>query len=250
MNHAITPKQTIDFVAVSRQTSDVLSRHLESTAVIGDPRDEATEYIRSRTFTPNTMLALRQLVNDMANEMSMYGALAQVPFDRIRNFRNDMYVVSEALRLMQKAGKPAFSASEAAVLKNYKGHVDGATKFIPTWVKVAVAIALGLGTMIGWKRIVVTVGEKIGKDHLTYAQGAAAEITAMTTIGAADALGLPVSTTHVLSSGVAGTMAANRSGLQWGTVRNLLMAWVLTLPASICLSAFLFWLFRQLSGTA
>ena len=113
-------------------------------------------------------------------------------------------------------------------------HVDGATKFIPGWVKVAVAIALGLGTMIGWKRIVVTVGEKIGKDHLTYAQGAAAEITAMVTIGAADAFGLPVSTTHVLSSGVAGTMAANRSGLQWGTVRNLLMAWVLTLPVSIC----------------
>ncbi len=151
---------------------------------------------------------------------------------------------------MQKSGTPAFSASEAAVLKNYKTHVDGATKFIPGWVKVAVAIALGLGTMIGWKRIVVTVGEKIGKDHLTYAQGAAAEITAMVTIGAADALGLPVSTTHVLSSGVAGTMAANRSGLQWGTVRNLLMAWVLTLPASICLSGFLFWLFRHLSGSA
>src|SRR6185295_14150035 len=120
-----------------------------------------------------------------------------------------------------------------------------ATKFIPTWVKVAVARALGLGTMVGWKRIVVTVGEKIGKNHLTYAQGAAAEITAMATIGAADAFGLPVSTTHVLSSGVAGTMAANRSGLQWTTVRNLLLAWVLTLPISICLAGFLFWLFRS-----
>ena len=99
------------------------------------------------------------------------------------------------------------------MLKNYKGHIDNATKFIPTWVKVAVALALGMGTMIGWKRIVVTVGEKIGKDHLTYGQGAAAEITAMFTIGAADWFGLPVSTTHVLSSGVAGTMAANKSGL-------------------------------------
>ncbi len=89
------------------------------------------------------------------------------------------------------------------------------TKFIPTWVKVAVALALGLGTMVGWKRIVVTVGEKIGKEHLTYAQGAAAEIVAMCTIMAADQFGLPVSTTHVLSSGVAGTMVANRSGLQW-----------------------------------
>lgn len=140
-----------------------------------------------------------------------------------------------------------FSTADAAVIDNYKKHIDNATKFIPTWVKVAVAIALGLGTVIGWKRIVVTVGEKIGKEHLTYAQGAAAEITAMATIGAADGFGLPVSTTHVLSSGVAGTMAANHSGLQWGTVKNLLMAWVLTLPASICLSATLFWTFSRLS---
>jgi PiT family inorganic phosphate transporter len=102
--------------------------------------------------------------------------------------------------------------------------------------------------MVGWKRIVVTVGSKIGKDHLTYAQGAAAEITAMATIGAADWFGMPVSTTHVLSSGVAGTMAANNSGLQWGTVRNLAMAWVLTLPASILLAGFLFWLFRRIGG--
>jgi len=137
-------------------------------------------------------------------------------------------------------------AADAAALKNYKGHIDKATRFIPLWVKVAVAIALGLGTMVGWKRIVVTVGEKIGKNHLTYAQGAAAEITAMATIGAADYFGLPVSTTHVLSSGVAGTMAANHSGLQWGTVRNLLMAWVLTLPVAMTLSGLLFWTFRKI----
>jgi PiT family inorganic phosphate transporter len=93
----------------------------------------------------------------------------------------------------------------------------------------------------------LTVGERIGKEHLTYAQGAAAELTAMATIGAADSFGLPVSTTHVLSSGVAGTMAANASGLQWNTIRNLLMAWVLTLPVSIVLSGTLFWLFRTLA---
>jgi len=101
-----------------------------------------------------------------------------------------------------------------------------------------------LGTMIGWKRIVVTVGERIGKTHMTYAQGASAEIVAMATIGAAELYGLPVSTTHVLSSGVAGTMVANHSGLQWATVRNLLMAWVLTLPVSVALSGGLYWLLR------
>ena len=124
--------------------------------------------------------------------------------------------------------------------------LDNATRFIPFWVKVAVAIALGLGTMVGWKRIVITVGEKIGKSHMTYAQGASAELVAAATIAAADVYGLPVSTTHVLSSGVAGTMAANGSGLQWSTVRNMLMAWVLTLPVSICLSFVLFVIFRQL----
>ena len=124
--------------------------------------------------------------------------------------------------------------------------LENATKFIPLWVKVSVAIALGLGTMVGWKRIVVTVGEKIGKTHLTYAQGASAELVAMSTIGAADIFGLPVSTTHVLSSGVAGTMAANKSGLQMTTIRNLLMAWVLTLPAAIALSGGIYWLLLRL----
>lgn len=94
--------------------------------------------------------------------------------------------------------------------------------------------------MIGWKRIVVTVGEKIGKEHLTYAEGASAEIVAMTTIGLADRFGLPVSTTHVLSSGIAGTMAANRSGLQMEMLRNIMLAWVLTLPVCVLLGAGLF----------
>ena len=128
----------------------------------------------------------------------------------------------------------------------FKHQIDDATKFIPLWVKIAVAIALGLGTMVGWKRIVVTVGEKIGKTHLSYAQGASAELVAMLTIGAADMYGLPVSTTHVLSSGVAGTMAANRSGLQMSTIRNLAMAWVLTMPAAMLLSGSLYWLFTHL----
>ena len=113
-------------------------------------------------------------------------------------------------------------------------------------MKIAVAIALGLGTMIGWKRIVVTVGEKIGKTHLTYAQGACAEITAAATIAAADGYGLPVSTTHVLSSGVAGAMAANGSGLQVATIRNMVMAWVLTLPVAIVLSGSLYVIFSRL----
>ena len=123
---------------------------------------------------------------------------------------------------------------------------DKATRLIPVWIKVAVAIALGLGTMVGWKRIVVTVGEKVGKSHLAFGQGASAEMVAMLTIGAADLFGLPVSTTHVLSSGVASSMSANRSGLQIQTIRNLAMAWIATLPAAMCLSGLLFWTFSQI----
>jgi inorganic phosphate transporter, PiT family len=245
INHAVTYKESQDFIAVSKQTANVLSNYVSPDAVFSDPREDVTEYVRTHNFTPGTMVALRQMVNDIGNETAIYKELANVPNSELRNFRNDMYLVSEALRLMQKSGQPKFAADDAAALKNYKKHIDNATKFIPIWVKVAVALALGLGTMVGWKRIVITVGEKIGKSHLAYAQGAAAEITAMATIGAADGLGLPVSTTHVLSSGVAGTMAANHSGIQWSTVRNLALAWVLTLPASMVLSGFLFWAFRS-----
>jgi PiT family inorganic phosphate transporter len=246
LNHAITATQTVDFVAVSRQAEDTLRKYVSPNAVVGDPRTEAADYIRTREFKPSTMLALQQIVNSVAGEAALYKALKNVPEAMTGNLRNDMYVASEALRLMKKSGTPALSGNDWKILDNYRNRIDAATKFIPTWVKVAVAMALGLGTMVGWKRIVVTVGEKIGKTHLTYAQGACAEIVAMATIEAADQLGLPVSTTHVLSSGVAGTMAANQSGLQWSTVRSLLMAWVLTLPASILLSAFLFWTFRQI----
>ncbi|MFY9647712.1 MAG: inorganic phosphate transporter [Terriglobales bacterium] len=245
LNHAITRKQSDDFIAVSQQAAAVLTNYVSPNAVISDDREEVTDYLRTKEFTPNTMLALRQLVSGIGNETALFGELAKVPNDRVRNFRNDMYVASEALRLMKKNHQPTISDADWEVLDNYKKHVDASTRFIPNWVKVAVALALGLGTMIGWKRIVVTVGEKIGKDHLTYGQGAAAEITAMFTIGAADWFGLPVSTTHVLSSGVAGTMAANHSGLQWSTVRNLAMAWVLTLPISMLLSGFLFWGFKN-----
>jgi len=157
-----------------------------------------------------------------------------------------MYLVSETLRLLMKSNDSEFSNAEITTLNKYKSSLDSATKFIPSWVKVAVAIALGLGTMVGWKRIVVTVGEKIGKTHLTYAQGAAAEITAAATIAAADGYGLPVSTTHVLSSGIAGTMTANGSGLQWSTIRNIAMAWVLTLPIAMLISGTLYFIFAHL----
>ena len=173
-------------------------------------------------------------------------AVATRAAEAVTNVRNDMYLTSETIRVMEKNKVGNFDADTQTKLEAFKKQIDDATRFIPTWVKIVVAIALGLGTMVGWKRIVVTVGERIGKTHLTYAQGASAEVVAMFTIGAADMYGLPVSTTHVLSSGVAGSMVANGSGLQMRTLRNLATAWVLTLPAAILLSGSLYWVFSHL----
>jgi PiT family inorganic phosphate transporter len=157
-----------------------------------------------------------------------------------------MYLVGDTMRVLTKSVPKTFTADDGKALKGLMTSMQSGTRFIPLWVKIAVAIALGLGTMVGWKRIVVTVGERIGKTHLTYAQGAAAELVAAITILAADNFGLPVSTTHILSSGVAGTMAANGSGLQWSTIRSIASAWILTLPAAMAIAGGLYWVFRQL----
>ena len=247
LNHTVGAKEVQTFVAVSNQVSGSLQQYVDPSATVSDPGSDLEKFVSTKKYTPSTMASLQAEVNDIRNEASEYGSLGNVPENMQANVRNQMYLVSETLRLLPKLG-PKINDADAAVLKNYKGFLDKSTKFIPPWVKVAVALSLGLGTMIGWKRIVVTVGEKIGKTHLTYAQGAAAEITAMITIGLADGYGLPVSTTHVLSSGVAGTMAANKSGLQMSTIRDIALAWVFTLPAAALLSGCLFWLFNKLAG--
>ena len=128
---------------MSQQASRALDPYVSPDAVVADPRDEVADYVRTKNFTPNTMLALRELINDISNEVALYHELANIPQDQVRNFRNDMYLVSEALRLMKKSGKPQFQRARWTVLTNYKKHIDHATKFIPTWVKVAVALALG-----------------------------------------------------------------------------------------------------------
>jgi len=247
LNHAVSPMEIQSFIAASEQAGHILDRHVDKNGILGpDARVEVTDYIRTKELQPDTVLALRELVEDLNHEVALYKAFKSVPAQDQTNVRNDMYVAGEAIRLMLKSHNPAFTPAENAALANYKSQVDKATKFIPGWVKVAVALALGLGTMVGWKRIVVTVGEKIGKEHLAYAQGASAELVAMATIFAANTWGLPVSTTHILSSGVAGTMTANGSGLRFSTIRNIAAGWVCTLPAAALLSGLLFWLFRSI----
>jgi len=243
LNRAMPASQVEEFRVSSAAAAEVIERQASGFNILGNPRPAVTNYVSHRQINEGTYPSLAVLVHDITKQVEEYGSLARIPAEAVGNTRNDMYLASEAIRFLLKDKENNLNQSDIAKLNSYKKSLDNSTKFIPLWVKIAVAVALGLGTMIGWRRIVVTVGEKIGKSHLTYAQGASAELVAMGTIGAADVFGLPVSTTHVLSSGVAGTMAANGSGLQWETVRNLLMAWVLTLPAAITLSASLFVLF-------
>jgi PiT family inorganic phosphate transporter len=245
LNRSMPASQMVPFVAMAQATERSLNDFTHG-ATSADPRDTLSTFIRTHQWSDDVIPAMAGLTASISGQIKASGTFAQVPAENVTNVRNDMYLTSEAIRVFNRdPHSKALSAEARANLDAFKKEIDAATKFIPPWVKVAVAIALGLGTMVGWKRIVVTIGERIGKTHLTYAQGASAEVVAMSTIAAADMFGLPVSTTHVLSSGVAGTMAANRSGLQWGTVRNLVMAWVLTLPAAIALAGVLYWIFRH-----
>jgi len=230
----------------SKAAGEVIKGKAFGYDIIGDPRPAVTAYVVHHEINEGTYPLLNVLVQDIADQVNQYGSIGKIPAERVGDTHNDMYLASEAIRLLMKDRANDLTEEDVAKLNAYKRSIDSVIKFIPTWVKFAVAIALGLGTMVGWKRIVVTIGERIGKIHLTYAQGACAEITAAATIGAADVAGLPVSTTHVLTSGVAGAMAANGSGLRWANVRNIVLAWVLTLPAAMMISGTLYWVFSQL----
>jgi inorganic phosphate transporter, PiT family len=245
LNHALPASSTPAFLQSMHAGEDVFRAHANGiTLDLNAAQAKVTDAVRTRKFAePAVDAGLATLADAIAQQVREYGAVSQVPAAAVQNVRNKIYLASEAVRLMPKTG---FSHAEQATLVAFKKSLDSSTRFIPTWVKVTVAIALGLGTMVGWKRIVVTVGEKIGKTHLSYGQGASAELVAAGTIMAADMYGLPVSTTHVLSSGVAGTMLANGSGLQWATLRSIALAWVLTLPAAMILSAVLYALFRSM----
>jgi len=212
-------------------------------------RDVLAIYMKGRgEFSPEVPAAVSGLSQEIEQQVRGLKSLEQIDPTNRGALRTDMYLVSHSILKMDRHGlldeEPEVSAMERQMASASQQLVN----FIPLWVKVAVAIALGLGTMVGYQRIVKTVGERIGKQHLSYAQGASAEAMAMGTIVLGDHFGLPVSTTHVLSSGVAGTMAANHSGVQMNTVRSILMAWVLTLPVCTFLGALLFALILNLMG--
>jgi PiT family inorganic phosphate transporter len=197
------------------------------------------QFVKTGKATTGTYAAFIKETSVVSGDLQNLTKFENLPTDQRESVRKDIYLLAEAMDKLNKS-KLVKNKDQAKTLSDFQASLESYTKYIPVGVKVAVALALGLGTMIGWKRIVVTVGEKIGKAHLTYAQGASAELVAGITILGASLQGWPVSTTHVLSSGIAGTMAANRSGLQTQTLINIVLAWVLTLPVCVFLGATLF----------
>ena len=218
------------------------------------PLDQAraavVDGVRAKAIdTPQVYEGLSVLSHDIGERIADYGTLSRVPAAVVPNLRNDMYLVLDTTRMVTKdeGAKSRFTAGQIESLNGYAEQLERGTRYIPLWVKITVALALGLGTMVGWRRIVVTVGERIGKTHLTYGMGAAAELMTAATILLADQLGRPVSTTHILSSGVAGASVANGAGLQVRTIRNMALAWIMTLPVAMLLSGTLYWLLLKLT---
>jgi PiT family inorganic phosphate transporter len=237
------------FFATAEAAQTTFNAHANgtSTVTVAEARATVDKALKTKTVNaPQVYGALSVLTGDIAAQVKSYGAIRKVPAAVTPNLRSEMYMVGAAVAAINKSKDVTLPAPEAKSLKDLQKGMESGTRFIPNWVKIAVALALGLGTMVGWKRIVVTVGERIGKTHLTYGQGAAAELMAAGTILAAEQWGLPVSTTHILSSGVAGSMAANGSGLQWSTIRSIATVWILTLPAAIALAGGLYFIFRHL----
>jgi len=241
LNLATSPDRMQSIVAASQAAAPVLGKAPDSSDSMANAVADAelSRFLTTGKVTPQTMSSLAVKNGAVANVVSHIKTIGELSVEQRSRLRRDVYLVEEGVNKVVKSGTITDAKDKATLLK-LRSELSDLTDFIPLWVKIAVAVALGLGTTIGWKRIVVTVGEKIGKSHLTYAQGASAEMVAMVTIGVADVYGLPVSTTHILSSGIAGTMAANRSGLQTETLRNILLAWVLTLPACVFLGSVLF----------
>jgi PiT family inorganic phosphate transporter len=251
LNRTVPASVTPAFVQTATTAANAFAAH-GGDAVVADlpeARSVLTHALEVRqAANPSVYTAIGLLSGDVSQRIGNYGSLGNVPAKATPNLRNDMYLVLGTAQLVvkDKAAAATFSAAELKAIGDYQKGLERGTRYIPLWVKIIVAIALGLGTMIGWKRIVVTVGERIGKSHLTYGMGASAELVAAVTIMLADQFALPVSTTHILSSGVAGASVANGSGLRVRTITHMALAWVMTLPAAMLLSGGLYWLLLTL----
>lgn len=250
LNQQLNQKDIQQFQQLARQTSQVFivqSNDIPSTLTNPQAEHILTQYIQNKQHNELIHPALSHVSRKLSHDLAQYQNIRDIPEQKVDELRNELYLSMSALKLLDKQKHLAnFSPEQQQTIKSYRQSIDGFLQYIPDWVKIAVAFALGMGTMVGWKRIVVTVGEKIGKNRLSYGQGISAELVSISTIAGASAFGMPVSTTQVLNSAVAGTMVGNKSGLNFSTIKSILSAWVLTLPTTIILSGCLYWLLLKI----
>ncbi|MDG2637876.1 inorganic phosphate transporter PitA [Vibrio parahaemolyticus] len=211
-----------------------LQHAIENTPVVPAQADaNDTDFHCNSARTP---VVLNQTEQMLAN-ISSYDELTA---DQRAQMRRLLMCIADTATEVAKL--PETSTQDARFLKTLSRDLLNTVEYAPIWIIIAVALALSIGTMVGWKRVAVTIGEKIGKKGMTYAQGVSAQVTAAVSIGVASYTGMPVSTTQVLSSAVAGTMIVDGGGVQSKTVKNIALAWILTLPVSIGLSGLLYWI--------
>lgn len=226
--------------AYFEQHPALLKQATGADQLVPAPEAGATQPAEFHCHPSNTINALNRLKGMLTTDVESYDKLS---LDQRSQMRRIMLCVSDTIDKVVKM--PGVSADDQRLLKKLKSDMLSTIEYAPVWIIMAVALALGIGTMIGWRRVATTIGEKIGKKGMTYAQGMSAQMTAAVSIGLASYTGMPVSTTHVLSSSVAGTMVVDGGGLQRKTVTSILMAWVFTLPAAVLLSGGLYWLSLQ-----
>lgn len=221
---------------------------------LGDPMMQIETVINSIDPNPLSepdrvkLMDAREMNKRLQGTISTISSINDLPKKDRFQVRKDILVMDRNLNELLKKQEARVSEKDKKILKENLKNLRKVTDYSPGWVIVLISLSLGLGTMIGWKRIVKTIGEKIGKEHLSYAQGASAELVAASTIGLSSYFGLPVSTTHVLSSGIAGSMVASKGvkNLQPDMVRNILIAWLLTLPVVMLMAGTFFLIFRSI----
>ncbi|MCC8459084.1 inorganic phosphate transporter PitA [Photorhabdus aegyptia] len=216
-----------------RQHGSALSHAIELTPSVVIAEDEP----EGRFHCDITRAVV--VLNQTESLLKGIQSYSELNAEQRNNMRRMLMCIADTAESLAKL--PETRAEDARFLNKLRKDLLHTVEYAPVWIIIAVALALSLGTMVGWKRVAVTIGEKIGKKGMTYAQGVSAQMTAAVSIGVASYTGMPVSTTQVLSSAVAGTMLVDGGGVQGKTIQNIMLAWILTLPVSIGLSGTLYW---------
>jgi len=247
LNPAYGPKGERDVVHALEQLAQIVENRQSGMLSEVDARNSGTSY-RLMSYLSESPNSTSREFEEISGLVNSCESLMTVTPEERSELRKKILLLEDRLKGLEERGFSDLTESEKRTVAKVRTELRQLTDYVPGWVILMVACAISVGTLVGWKRVVVTVGERIGNSPLNCAQGASSQLVAMVTIGLADVLALPVSTTHVLSSGVTGTMVANGVGLKYGTLRDIGLAWMLTLPVTALLGGILFLLFHTMAN--